>query len=453
MARFTVSPSGAVDDFVRLDLGGQRCAIVLAYEVKAGVFTQPAAFSVTIGSGETAASLARRFPALTPYALFVGDVLQQTGRTDGYTTSDGTGATTLQIRGRDQLAPLLDTDAESDRSFSGMSWTQIVTELLSLAGIDDFTLFGDNAANRSASSGSPIGGQPSVAALRSVAVAAELRRIKTSLDEQTAKLKGTAGATLAIVSPGKPTQIIRQGVTAVETPNAVPDPVPPAPAQDKPLKIRAGENLYSWLKAHIGHAGLFLWSGVDANTFILAQPNTAQKPIARLIRQRGGAAGANGVNVLSVRHKNETTGRATRYVVHGRGGRGAAGRGSLRGEYIDEEMLALGFPLSRVKVVESDVKSDKQAAYEARRLCAAARREGWEYNVTVQGHSAPSLARPGERVVWTPDTMIEVLDDELGIYENLWASDDAYRRGADGTTTEITLHRAGDLVFAEAEYV
>jgi len=470
MTLFSISPSGAVDDFVRLDLAGQTCRIVETYEVKLSFTTQPAAFSVTIGSGETAAALARRFPARTPFVLYVGDVAQMTGRTDGYTASDGSGATTLQLRGRDQLAPLIDADAEADRSCSGMSWTQVVTEQMTAAGIEEFTLFGDNAANRSSIAGVPLGGGgTSAAALRASAVTAELKRIKASLDAQTLAAKGTAGPTLAIVSPGKPTQLVRQGVTVVETPNAVPEQtaVTPSPSKDKALKIKAGDQRYAWLKSHLAKAGLFLFSAAGENTFVLAQPNTSTRPVARLLRQRGGtpdgntqvqgnarATAALAVNVLRVRHRNETTGRHTRYVVHGRGGKGASGRGSLRGEFIDDEMVALGFPLSLVKVeAEREVKSDAQAAYEAKRLCMNARREGWEYVVTVQGHSAPSLTRPGERSVWAVDTMVEVMDDELDVKGPLWIGEVTFRRGADGTTTELSLHRPGDLVFGDAEYL
>ena len=42
-ATFTLTPSGAVEDFVRLELAGQTCAIVEQYEVKQSFFTQPAA--------------------------------------------------------------------------------------------------------------------------------------------------------------------------------------------------------------------------------------------------------------------------------------------------------------------------------------------------------------------------------------------------------------------------
>lgn len=474
MATFNITPSGAVEDYVRLTLGGETCAIVEQYEVKQSFFVQPAAISITIGSGETALALRRRFPPGTPFTIKIGPVLVMTGVTDGYTASDGSGATTLTLRGRDQLAPLIDADAEADRSFSGMSWTQVVTELMTAAGIEEFTLFGDNAANRSAVAGVPLGGSAGVsaAALRKAAVAAEVKRMVDKAKADTLAAKGTAGPMLAIVSPGKPTQLVRQGITVVDTPNAVPEQtaVAPTPAKDKALKIKAGEALYGWLKAHLAKAGLFLFSAALDNAFVLAQPRTDTRPVARLLRQRGGVADANdqargnqaataalAVNVLRVRHRNEVTGRHTRYVVHGRGGRGAAGRGSLRGEFIDEEMRALGYPDSRVKVeAERDVKSDKQAAYEARRLAMNARREAWEYVVTVQGHSYPALTRPGERGVWAVDTLVEVLDDELGIREPLWIAEVAYRRGADGTTTELTLHRTGDVdpaLMGDGEYL
>jgi prophage tail gpP-like protein len=473
MATFTITPSGAVEDSVRIDLGGQTCAIVEQYEVKQSFFTQPSAWSVTVGSGETAYALLSRFPARTSFALHVGPVLVMTGTTDGYTVSDGSGATTLTLRGRDQLAPLIDADAEADRSYSGASWTQVVTEQMSAAGIEEFTLFGDNAANRSSVAGVALGGGggASTAALRASANVAEMRRIKAKQEADILALKGTAGPTLAIVTPGKPTQLVRQGITVVDgfRPAAVPEQTAPAPApaKDKALKIKAGEQRYNWLRGHMAKAGLFLFAAAGEDTYVLAQPDTSTRPVARLLRQRGGTPDANGiaqgsqaaaarlaVNVLRVRHRNETTGRHTRYVVHGRGGRGAAGRGSLRGEFVDEEMRALGFPDTLVKVeAEREVKSDAQAAYEARRLCMTARREGWEYVATVQGHSYPALVRPGERGVWAVDTMVEVLDDELGIRMPLWVADVAFRRGADGSTTELTLHRPGDLVFGDADYL
>ena len=474
MATFNISSSGAVEDAVILSLAGEQCAIVEQYEVKVSFFVQPSAFSVTIGSGETALALMRRFPPRTPFAVTVGPVLVMTGATDGYTASDGSGATTLTLRGRDQLAPLIDADAEADRSFSGMSWTQMAVELMTAAGIEELFLRGDNTANRSAVAGVPLGGSAGVsaAALRRAAVTAEIKRMVDKAKADTLALKGTAGPLLAIVEPGKPTQIVRQGITVVDTPNAVPEQtaIPPTPAKDKALKIKAGEPMYGWLKAHLAKAGLFLFSAGADKAFILAQPRTDTRPVARLLRQRGGVADANdvargnqaaavnnAVNVLRVRHRNETTGRHTRYVVHGRGGRGASGRGSLRGEFVDEEMRALGYGDERVKVeAEREVKSDKQAEYEARRLCMNARREAWEYVVTVQGHSYPALTRPGERGVWAVDTLVEVLDDELGIREPLWVSEVTFRRGADGTTTELTLHRVGDVdpeLMGEGEYL
>lgn len=46
------------------------------------------------------------------------------------------------------------------------------------------------------------------------------------------------------------------------------------------------ENLLAFVRHHADRAGLFLWAGAKPNTFILGQPNGAQQPIYRIIRNQ-----------------------------------------------------------------------------------------------------------------------------------------------------------------------
>lgn len=447
MADFSISGSGAVNDFVSVEINGKRLAILEQYEVRQQFFMKPDAFSVTLGSGDTAFNLITTFPPRSDYKLYIGSVLQQSGRTDGYVTGAAGGATTITLRGRDGLAPMLDAHIEAERDFGNMSMGQLAGECLKACGID-FTLFSSNEANRS-----------TVAGVQTVTRLVDAPPAGATLEERRALHAATVaelGSPFIAITPGSKPTVARVGVTVVSNPTA---PIketttvgkPLSPQKAKSIKAEVGETYYNFFSKHAKLRGLFLFAAVGEDNFVLAAPNTKQLPSYRILIERG--LPRNAVNVISVRHRNEADGRHVRYVVYGRGGGGKAGRAKVRGEYVDEEMRALGFPDTLVWAQESDeAKTDAQALFLARRQCAEARRAGWEYAVTVQGHTAPSLLRPTERAVWTPDTIVEVLDYERGIFANLWVESVAFKRGGDGTTAELNLMRPDDLVFGEPEY-
>jgi hypothetical protein len=52
--------------------------------------------------------------------------------------------------------------------------------------------------------------------------------------------------------------------------------------------------------------------------------------------------------------------------------------------------------------------------------------------------------------VWAADTVVDVHDDEYGIYGPMWIEGVEFRRGP-ATMTTITLMRGGDLVFGSDE--
>ena len=78
---------------------------------------------------------------------------------------------------------------------------------------------------------------------------------------------------------------------------------------------------------------------------------------------------------------------------------------------------------------------------------AESRRAGFNLTYTVAGHTFPTLGT-GERGVWTPDTVVDVDDDEFGLYGSFYVEQVGFRRQPQ-TTTELTLLRPADLVFAE----
>jgi prophage tail gpP-like protein len=95
-------------------------------------------------------------------------------------------------------------------------------------------------------------------------------------------------------------------------------------------------------------------------------------------------------------------------------------------------------------VRDVNVSTDEQAEFFARRKLAESRRTGWQLTYTVAGHSTRAIGGLG-RAVWTPDTVVEVEDDEFGLRDLFYIEAVDFRRPP--TTTTLTLMRTGDLVF------
>jgi prophage tail gpP-like protein len=456
MAFFPLAPDGKPDDRVRLELGDNELLICQSYEVSQHFLTQPAAFAVRVGDGRSIRELRERFPANTPYRLYIGDVLQQSGMTDGISVDDASGASVLSIRGRDSLAPLHDDIAIVDRGFGDITYKELVEACLRDAGIADYSLVFDNSANRRVQGGLGASGQTSApkrpeGARVGVTVVADPTQDQTSAVVQNAREAALAearrtGESITIdVRPGA--QSIEEQLRQFALLAGVEQRA--AKTSAKKLQIKLGDARYGFLNKELSRAGLFLFAGVDERVFILTEPNAKQKPTYRLQRQRG--LDRNAVNVLTHRFKDETTRRHAEYVVYGRGSSDSKGREKVRGSFIDEEMIALGYT-KKWGHEDQDAKSSAQCEFYARRACASARRESWELVFTVEGHTAVSLFGGG-RAVWAIDTIVDVQDDELGIYGPHWIEAVDFRRGDKGTTTDLHLMRPEDLVFGEGEFL
>ena len=430
MAQFGTLADGTIDDRVRIIMADNDVRIFESYEVRQSYMQAPASFACRLGSGETTREIIGRYPPGTTYELRVGPVVQQTGRTDGYAPEGSQGATEVNIRGRDTLAPLHDDMITADRSFGNASYVELVTQVLQAVGITEWTLFSDNAANRAARAGATITTVTitpiaSLGSSQSAIVAGSSSAVSIGTAGA-----GALGAAVALI-PGVPK------ITTKPNPDA------------KPLQAKVGGRWWEFLKKELDRAGLFLFASGERGVFILGQPKTNQAALYQLIRQRG--APANTVNVLSARHTNDTTKRASHYVVHGRGGKGFRKTINTKvgASFVDDEMVALDIIRHRV-VADPQANNDKRAEYLCKRLAAEDRRQGWTISYTVKGHTAPALGG-NDRLVWAVDTIVAVRDDELGIYGDHWIESVAFRGGPGGTTTELTLLRPTDMVFGDPD--
>jgi prophage tail gpP-like protein len=454
VAFFPIDPEGKPDDRVRLELDDTLVLVLQNYEVSQRFLTVPSAFAARLGDGSTVVELITSYPPNSTYALYVGDVPQHTGILDGYSTDDSGGGTVVTFTGRDYLAPMHDAHAIVDKSFGNVTYRELAETCLELSGIVEYTLFPSNDANRLVQGGIGQGNTKKPLTTERVGVTVVAAGGTSNLpgspafEQAEAKARAASKATgeSITVVVGAPTSVddqIAAAVKAAATKNRS------TGSTDKKLQIKAGETFYGFFKKECDRAGLFIFAAVAPNTFVLTEPNAKQAPRYRLRRQRG--LDRNAVNILSHRHKNDTSQRHAKYVVHGRGGSGKGGREKVRGEFVDDEMVTLGFSKPWAKE-DQDAKSTAQAEYYARRACAEARRQGWELVYVVEGHSAVSLVGGG-RAVWAVDTIVDVQDDELGIYGPHWIEGVTFRGTKEGTTTEITLMRPEDLVFGEGEFL
>ena len=390
-------------DPVRLVLGGEDLAIVESYEIREGILNQPSSFAIRLGNAAVTRELLAKYPPNTQFQLYIGAAPIQYGFTDGPDTGDAGGATLVNFEGRDLGARIHDAYVSADLSFpADTTFTELLRIALKAVGLPDAFIHPDNNANRKSHVGKTI-----------VATAPTIE--ETTLED------GSAGPQQIV--PGT-TRTVFQTVTA-----------------------KFGTRWGEFLKTQFDHGGIFWWADCSGG-FVITAPNPNQEPVYRIVRKRGQSESAN---VLGHKFRNNIGRRFTKCIVAGHGGGRNFGRSKNHGEWIDAEMAALlgGDDVKTLQVHDPKARDPKAAAAMARRKIAEANRNGWQLNYKMAGHSAPSLTGGGDaRAIWTPDTMVEVDDDELGIHGLFYVEAVTHTRLR---KTESTVHlmRPQDLIFAD----
>lgn len=371
---------------VEILLGGAEPFVVETYSVSMGVLTQPAQFMVQLGSNQLAKVLRKRYPAGTDFELRIGGHTQFVGRTDGWSVSgDGSGGTALQLRGRDQMAPLIDATFTSAKSFSDATFKELTRRVLDEVYLA-YSLATSDEANRKVQSG--------------VAKAAGASS-DAATDEETLK------------------------------PNQ----------QQKTLQAKVGQKCWSgFLQPQLARGGLFLWASWEGG-FILSEP-TPEQPAAYQILN---LAEQSRSMVKSFQFRDDTTARHARYEVWGRRGGGKETFSKINGVFIDEEMQSLGFTKSFAHH-DDKCTTSKQAGIYARRLAARARRAGWALSYTVAGHTVP---QGSGMAVWTPNTVAHVIDEELDLDGPYWIESVEHRGAPQTETTINLMRPEDAVLFSE----
>lgn len=425
--RYQPNTRGDVNDRVRLVLGDEELLITESYDIRQGVLTQPSAFSLRLGHGGLAKTLREKCPPRTRFQVLIGDALRFTGWTDGYRLAGQGNATEVTFNGRDILARLNDAYIRADKTYTNRTYGDLVFSVIKDATGEATVIADKNVDNRLTQAGlNAVGGAGAsggVGQKRAPIIA-------TSFQD---------GLGQAL------TQIVTDAVAASKSDASIKEKIASTKAkQAGTMLAKAGERYYDFLKKELDRAGLCLWATADGEAYVLAFPDGNQAPIAALVRRRG--TSGNIVNVLSATYTNDTSKRFSECIVLARGGGKKTGRTTSTAAYVDAEMKAMGFDKPLV-IRDAKCSNAAQAEFLARREIAKANRVGVNYQCTVAGHTFPTL-RTGERGVWTPDTVVYLQDDEFGIEGPWYVEQVAFHRNPH-TTTELTLLRIQDLVFAE----
>ena len=220
-----------------------------------------------------------------------------------------------------------------------------------------------------------------------------------------------------------------------------------APAQGEPgthtVHARAGEKCLDWLKKHLDKAGVMVWTDTNGD-IVVSAPNTEQKPKYHFVRQRGQKR--NAVNVTSHSFKNDTTKRLSSVIVYGRGPGKKKGKGKIKGEFVDADMVAMGILKTRT-FRDANVFDEPQAVKYAQAKMAEINRASWSLTYVIEGHTAPVYGDVTKRAVVTVDTMAQIQDDELGISGLFYI--EAVEYTSPPSTTKITFMRAQDCFFEQ----
>lgn len=404
MADFGSNAKGGIDDRVRLVLGGDEVLICEDYHVRIGVFESPDAFNIRMGWGDVAYKLMQKYPPNTPFQLRIGDVAAMSGFTDGYESSTEP-ASALTIEGRDVIARFYDDHIESEKSFAGKTYEDLVKTQMIEVGLDPNLL------------------------------------VKSAQGDRQVR----AGVTIEELAPPVVVDEILQDAAGHTVTGLI----------EQTIKSHIGERRLMFIRRYLDRAGLFIRAGADGS-IILTAPNAAQVAKARIVRGRADKPRPS--NVIGSHFRNNTRTRYSECVLYGRGHGGKKhGRAKARGAFEDNEMLndyahgGIGLTAYNRKLVvrDANVQTTVQAGVMAARKMAEGRREGWTLTYRLSGHTTPIIGGK-DRMVWSPDTIVEVDDDEYNIHDKLYIESVEFTRSPQ-TETVLRLMRTKDLVFGGEE--
>jgi len=386
------------DDRVQIRFGDQTLTTCTSYDVKTGIFDQPSTFSARLGDGSTMASLLKRFPANTPFQLLIGGAPQFSGYTEGRASSGSANqGAELDVHGRSILAKLL-TDLEKEASFNAKTHRELVEQALNdLEIVKPFS----------------NGARPSVLSSNGPA-----RRQRSNL------------ATIKAFDPDDWTDVLTK-------------PAGNEGDSYQVLRTKLAEKYLDLIRKHLDTVGLFPWDS-PAGDIVIGRPNWRQPPAARLIRTIGRVATSN---IEQHHFREDFSQRFSEVSIYGKTHGRKYDKHTVSGAFTDDEMVNLG--IHKVKVLRDvRVTSIAHAEAIAKKHLAAGRRAAFTLEYEVRGHSTVNAQGTGS-IIWTPDIVVDIVDEELGLANNYYLESCRYTRDSKGTHTTLRFVEIETLVFGD----
>jgi prophage tail gpP-like protein len=388
---------GSTDDTIEVRIDGERWTSYESYSIKRAVLTQPSTASFTTGnSGNASALLSKLRPGLE-VSIKVGS----TGLFSGFLEDPGASVangTSVTVDARDGLAFMMREDVRDEKQLSAPTYFALVRKLMDLSGLKDHNLYSDNDANRAMTSRVPQAAPKPKQLVESI----ELPR------------PGNQGAKL----------------------------------QYQTVKCELGQSYFDLAMSQLKRVGIYVWCAGNGD-LIVSRPTMPTQPIIQIDDLVG--LSRNSTNIISCELKSRISGRHAHCRVYGRGYPDNKGVRAIKGEFDDQEMIALGFDNWRV-VHDSEATSPLDCKYIAKRVLAEERRQSRVLSYTLAGHTIPAIDN-SRMVVWIPDIAVKVVSNRLafpgepsGINEDLYVESVEFARNPQ-TTTKINLMRKQDLLY------
>ncbi|TXE27153.1 phage tail protein [Serratia marcescens] len=199
----------------------------------------------------------------------------------------------------------------------------------------------------------------------------------------------------------------------------------------KKFSVEPGEGAWDTLKKAAEVCGLWPWVAADG-TLIIGGPDYSAPPVAQLTLLQSG----QGNNLLDLRVTRDMSRRYSQTTVLGQshGSHSQDGKRNRRCTVRDTSMT-----LYRPRVVVvSDVDSDAEVQFRARKLQADARLSGLTITAEVKGFRTPA------GVLWAPGQRVSIKSDVHGIDDVFYLMHRRFRGGRGmPMTTVLTLHEDG----------
>ncbi len=294
---------GISHDVVTLTLGSATVLVAESYEIDMSILTQPAQFSLRLGSGDAAASILGACPPGTAFTLSIDGATQMTGRVDELsTTASGGGSHEIQVRGRDQLAPLHDGYVGAAQSFTNITYLDLL--IAALGRVEPgakYAILSDDTANRQAitqaSNAAPSAPEPDEEA--------PVQEGFHNLNAKKQPIGFTSGFSSALADVANQTIGTVADALGASADNISQTSAPAGSQQT--IRAKIGQRWYDGvLKPEFDRVGLCLWPTGDGTGFVLKRPDANQAPIYSIRNTRGENPR---VDIVGYSYKNDTTGR------------------------------------------------------------------------------------------------------------------------------------------------